>query len=114
MKDGLFVRLPKQLNNFVGRVPAANMFNDRYFAFQTKVKQFAASLKFRLCHQLQIQLRQRYSLSLGSKSTGCDTRFSQKLKFVRREPIEISKTPIIKLKIEIATGHLKIAPSDVF
>ena len=44
VKNGLFVRLPRQLNSFLEGVPAADMFSDGFYAFRSKVKQFAAAL----------------------------------------------------------------------
>ena len=44
VKSGLFVRLPRQLNGFLESVPAADMFSDGFYAFRSKVKQFAATL----------------------------------------------------------------------
>ena len=44
VKNGLFVRFPRQLNSFLEGVPAADMFSDGFYAFRSKVKQFAAAL----------------------------------------------------------------------
>ena len=44
VKNGLFVRLPKQLNSFLESVPAPDMFSDGFYAFRSKVKQFAVAL----------------------------------------------------------------------
>ena len=43
-KNGLFVRLPSQLNQFLESFPAADMFGDGYYTFRGKVKRFAATL----------------------------------------------------------------------
>ena len=44
VKNGLFVRLPKQMNSFLASVPGADMFGDGFYGFRSKLKRFAASL----------------------------------------------------------------------
>ena len=43
-KNGLFVRLPKKLNQFLERLPEADVFSDGFYAFRSKVKGFVATL----------------------------------------------------------------------
>ena len=44
VKNGLFVRLPRQVNSFLEHVPVADMLDDGFYTFRSRVKQYAASL----------------------------------------------------------------------
>ena len=44
VKEGLFCRLPKQLNRLLNSHPTVDMFTDSYYSFRKAVKLFAASL----------------------------------------------------------------------
>ena len=44
VKQGLFIRLPRQINRLLERHPVVDMFTDSYFAFRNAVKLYAASL----------------------------------------------------------------------
>ena len=43
VKEGLFVRLPKQLNHFTASRPDVDMFSDSYYSFRRAVMLYAAS-----------------------------------------------------------------------
>ena len=44
VKNGLFVRLPRQVNSFLEHVPVADMLDDGFYMFRSRAKQYAASL----------------------------------------------------------------------
>ena len=44
VKNGLFVRVPRQLNRFLVSFSTADMFSDSFYSFRSKVKLFAATL----------------------------------------------------------------------
>ena len=44
VKNGLFVRIPRQLNRFLDSCPTTDMFRDSYNSFRSDVKLFAAAL----------------------------------------------------------------------
>ena len=44
VKEGLFGRLPRQLNRFLGRHPTVDMFNSSFYHFRRSVKLYAASV----------------------------------------------------------------------
>ena len=44
-KNGLFVRLPKKLSQFLERLPEADVVSDGFYAFRSKVKGFVVTLK---------------------------------------------------------------------
>ena len=44
VKEGLFVRLPRQLNRFLESLPAVDMFTYSHYCFRSEVKLYAASL----------------------------------------------------------------------
>ena len=44
VKNGLFVRLPRNVNSFLEHVPVADMLDDGFHTFRSRVKQNDASL----------------------------------------------------------------------
>ena len=44
VKEGLYVRLPKQVNRFIETCPGADFFADSLHTFRTKVKLYVAAL----------------------------------------------------------------------